>query len=85
MASRVAFGVVVGMASVAGGVTFGMVYGVTFVVVGFVERSIKYNQHFFITRIVFILLLSSYAFLIWFFYLGGWQMFKYANLYSINY
>ena len=59
---------------------FGVLYSMAFClgvgVVGVVKDSIKNNQPSFVARIAFVLLLSFHAFVIWFFYLGGWQMFK---------
>jgi hypothetical protein len=74
VAILVAMGVAFG---VTGGVAFGITYFIALFVMGIVEYGInKDSQHYFVVRIAFVLLLSSYAFLIWFFYLGGWQMFK---------
>ena len=59
---------------------FGVLYSMAFCmgvgVVGVVKDSIKNNQPSFIARIAFVLLLSFHAFVIWFYFLGGWQMFK---------
>jgi serine/threonine protein kinase len=82
----VAFGVVLIVASVVvgGGVAGGVVLIVASVVVAIVASSIEENfkksfetgKPSYFNRVILILLIASYAFLIWFFYLKGWQYFN---------
>jgi len=81
--------VAVGVAGVVAGVVasvvaFGVEFVVVLVVVAIVASSIEENfkksfetgKPSYFNRVILILLIASYAFLIWFFYLKGWQYFN---------